>query len=186
MSYLLACRRPTAALWAGGFVVACKQTMVMLLPLLWGLLRRIDRTLLVPVFAASAVTYGVFLLWDAGALWNDVVAFHLHTPFRPTALTYSAYINYLGGSPLPDWVGAMALVVSLTAVTFRMRRGGGESPCDGDRVWRFYAGLAFAYLVTSLLSKHAFMNYYYLVYFALVAALVWSRVADRETSQADS
>ena len=49
---------------------------------------------------------------------------------------------------------------------------------DGDHVGLYPIG--FVYLVTSLLSKHAFMNYYYLVYFALVAALVWSRVADVE------
>jgi hypothetical protein len=179
MSFFLARRQPAAALWAAGLVLASKQTMAMMLPLLWGLWRRIDRSHLIPVFAIGAVTYGVFLLWNASALWDDVVRFHLHTPFRPTALTYSAYISYLGGTPLPPWVGVVALVVSLTATTIRLRRGEGD-PCDGDRVWLLYAGLGFVYLVTSLLSKHAFMNYYYLVYFALVAALVWSRVADVE------
>ena len=122
-------------------------------------------------------------MWNAGALWDDVVTFHLLTPFRARALTYSAYVNYLTDSPPPAWLGLVALVTGVTTAVVGLRSGGAAAtPCDGARVWRFYAGLCFAYLVTALCSKHAFMNYYYVVYFTLVAALVWSRITDGEDS----
>jgi len=181
MSLFLARRQPTAALWAAGLAIACKQTMVLLLPLLWALWRRIHRDHLLPLFAISAVTYGAFLVWNAGALWSDVVTFHLLTPFRARALTYSAYVNYLTGSPLPTWLGLVALVAGVTTAVICLRvHITTATPCDGARVWRFFAGLCFAYLLTALFSKHAFMNYYYVVYFALVATLIWSRIADQE------
>jgi uncharacterized membrane protein YgaE (UPF0421/DUF939 family) len=73
-------------------------------------------------------------------------------------------------------VGVISTVVSL-------RPGQGEvSPCDSRRVWRFFLGMGFAMLLTLVLSKHAFMNYYYMVQFCLIAALVWSRVADHEVT----
>lgn len=186
MSLLLARRQPAKALWAGGVAVALKQTMVLLLPLLWGLWRRLGRAQLIAVSAVGIASYGVFLLWDAGALWNDVVTFHMGTPFRPRALTLSAYLVYFAGSsPLPAWLSFVGLALGISASLTALRPERKDvSPCDGDRVWRFYLGLAFAYLLTLALSKHAFMNYYYLVQFALVAALVWSRVADREATPA--
>ena len=183
MSLFLARRQPTAALWAAGLAIACKQTMVLLLPLLWALWQRLRRAHLLPLFTIAAVSYGAFLLWNAGALWNDVVTFHLLTPFRVRALTYSAYVNYLTDSPLPTWLGLVALVGGVTVAVIGLRpHSAAATPCDGARVWRFFAGLCFAYLLTALFSKHAFMNYYYVVYFALVAALVWSRIADHEDS----
>ena len=75
-----------------------------------------------------------------------------------------------------------ALVTGVIVGVFGLRRASKDAdPCNSGRVWRLYAGIAFAYLLTAMFSKHAFMNYYYLVYFALVVALVWSRIADRES-----
>jgi hypothetical protein len=183
MSLFLARRQPRAALWAAGLALACKQTMALLVPLLWAMWRSLQRAHLLAVFSFSAVTYGIFLLWNASALWNDVVTFHLLTPARPRALTYSGYVYYLFDFYLPTWFGLVGLVSGvLAAVLGLLRADPDTSPCDGDRPWRFFSGLAFAYLLTALLSKHAFMNYYYLVYFALVAALVWSRIADLEAT----
>ena len=186
MSLLLARRRPQAALWAAGVALALKQTMVILLPVLWGLWRRLDRALLTAVFAISALSYGVFLLWDAGALWKDVVLFHMETPFRKDALTLSAFlVHFLGVSPLPSWLSLVGLVGGSIAALFALRPAeGGVSPCDSDRLWRFFVGLAFALLLTLVLSKHAFMNYYYMVHFVMIQALVWSRVTDREATTA--
>jgi hypothetical protein len=198
MSLFMARRQPSSALWAAGLAIACKQTMVLLLPLLAGLWRRVHLAQLLPLLAISGVTYGAFLLWNAGALWNDVFTFHLLTPFRSRALTYSAYVNYLTDAPLPTWLGLVGLVGGVTTAVLGLRRhnatsspntgpGPDTSPdslCDAPRAWRFFAGLGFAYLLTALLSKHAFMNYYYVVYFTLVAALIWSRVTDHEDTDA--
>ena len=184
LSFLLARRQPMAALWAAGFALALKQTMIVLLPLLWGLWRRLGRSQLVAVFAISAATYGAFLLWDAGALWNDVVIFHTLTPFRPLAMTLSAYlVHFFHFSPLPAWMSLVGLSVGVISTVVSLRPGQGEvSPCDSRRVWRFFLGMGFAMLLTLVLSKHAFMNYYYMVQFCLIAALVWSRVADHEVT----
>lgn len=185
VSLFLARRLPVAALWAAGFTLALKQTMVVLLPALWGLWRRLDRAHLLAVFAISAVTYGLFFLWDAAALWQDVVLFHLHTPFRPLAMTLSAYlVHFYQFEPLPPWMSLVGLVFGSTAIVRALRPDGeGHDPCDSRRVWRFFAGLAFALLLTLVLSKHAFMNYYYLVHFCLLAALIWSRIADQEATR---
>ena len=158
--------------------------MVVLLPLLWGLWRRLGRTGLVAVFAISAVTYGAFLLWDAGALFNDLVIFHMLTPFRPGALTLSAYlVHFFDFAPLPPWMSLVGLAAGVSTAVVSLRPDGGEvSPCDSRRIWRFFLGLGFAMLLTLVLSKHAFMNYYYLVQYCLIAALVWSRVADHEAT----
>lgn len=185
MSLCLAHRRPAAALWAAGFTLALKQTMVVLLPALWGLWRRLGRSQLVAVFAISAGTGGLFLLWNPQELWKDIVLFHMLTPFRPGALTLSAYlVHFFQIGPLPSWMSAVGLIVGAAVTVVALRpHGDVEStvdPCDSRRVWTFFAGLAFALLLTLLLSKHAFMNYYYLVHFCLVAALVWSRIADQE------
>jgi hypothetical protein len=184
ISYLLARRQPMAALWAVGFTLALKQTMILLLPMTWGLWQRLGRVRLIAVFAISVVTYGAFLLWDAEALWQDVVLFHMLTPFRPGALTLSAYLVYFFDfSPLPTWLSLVGLVVGAATGLISLRTTSKEaSPCDSHRVWRFFAGLGFAMLLTLVLSKHAFMNYYYLVHYAMVAALIWSRVTDHEVA----
>jgi hypothetical protein len=184
VSFFLARRQPMAALWAAGFAVALKQTMVVLLPLVWGLWRRLGRSQLIAVFSLSAVTYGVFLLWDAAALWNDVVTFHMLTPFRPGSMTLSAYlVHFFEFSPLPSWLSLVGLLVGMsTAIYAQQPADSDASPCDSRRVWRFFAGMAFALLLTLVLSKHAFMNYFYLVQYCLIAALLWSRVADHEAT----
>jgi hypothetical protein len=183
VSFFLARRQPIAALWAAGFALALKQTMIVLLPLLWGLWRRVGRTQLVALFAISAATYGAFLLWNPSALWNDVVVFHAFTPFRPGALTLSSYlVHFFDLPPLPSWMSLVGLVIGASVAVFALRihHEDEESPCDSRRVWRLFAGLAFAMLLTLILSKHAFMNYYYLVHYGLLASLVWSRIADHE------
>ena len=181
MSFFLARRQPRAALWAAGLALALKQTMVLLLPLLWGLWRRVDRAGLVAVFSIAAVSYGAFLLWDPISLWDDVVAFHMATPFRDNALTLSAFYVWLGGSgPLPSWLSLFGIVGGCAAGLHALRphEASSPSPHDAVRVSVLFTGLAFTYLLTLLLSKHAFMNYYYVLQYALVAALVWSRIAD--------
>ena len=184
MSVLLAHRRPLAALWAAGFAVALKLAMLLLLPLLWASWRRLDRSHLAAVFSFSAVTYGAFLLWDAGALWNDVFQLHLHAPFRPQSLTLSAYlVHFFDWSPLPSWLCRVGIVVGVAAAVIALCVDTGQdSPCDSTRVWRLYAGLGFAMLLTIILSKQAFLDDYYLVHYCLLGALVWSRVADHEAA----
>ena len=184
MSFFLARRQPMAALWAAGFTLALKQTMVVLLPMLWGLWRRLGRARLVAVFAISVATYGVFLVWDARALINDVAIFHMLTPFRPGSMTLSAYlVHFFEFSPLPSWLSLVGILVGAATGIRALRPSDAESsPCDSQRVWRFFAGMGFAMLLTLILSKHAFMNYYYLVQLCLLAALIWSRVADHEAA----
>lgn len=183
MSLMLARRRADLALWAAGLALALKQTMIVLPPLLWGLWRRIPTRGLVALFCLSAVSYGLFLMWDADALFNDVVRFHMLTPFRPLSLTLSGYLVYFHEvGPLPGWASLIGVVVGVGASLRALGSDAGakDSPCDSHRVWRMYAGLSFTFLLTLALSKHAFMNYYYLVHFSLLTALIWSRIADRE------
>lgn len=182
MSWLLARRQPERALWAAGVALALKQTMVVLLPLLWGLWRRVTPRRLIAVGSIGAVSYGVFLAWNAGALIQDVVTFHLETPFRPLGLTLSAYlVHFHDVGPLPGWSSIVGIVGGSWAGVSALRRTEGE-PDDSLRVTQLFVGLAFTFLLTLALSKHAFMNYFYQVHFALMAALIWSRINDHEVA----
>lgn len=175
LSWFVARDRERASLWAAGAALAAKQTMALLLPLLWAW-RRLDRRAWLPLLALPLLTYGIFLVWDGPALYDDVVRFHLETPFRARALTYSAYINFAFGDPLPSWLGLVGLAVGTLVAVLALRRADTAEPAQ--RMWRLWAGFAFAYTATALLSKHAFMNYYYVVVFLLVSATLWSRIAD--------
>ena len=68
MSFLLARRQPRAALWAAGFGLALKQTMVVLVPLLWGLWRRVAELAVGAAQAVAAVVVAHQLLAQPDAV----------------------------------------------------------------------------------------------------------------------
>ena len=181
-SYCLARGRLFGAMVAAGMALALKQTMVVLVPFLVILWPRVRLRHLLAATLFSLVSYVPFLIWDPRALYEDLVLFHLATPFRPDGSTVSSALCQITGNPMPAWVSVAALVVGLALWLPSIRRHVGPAERNGALLWSLlFAGVASVYLTTLVFSKQAFYNYFYLVHFALVAALCWSRGADLET-----
>jgi hypothetical protein len=180
-SYFLARRQEGAALLSAGAALALKQTAILLLPLVWALLKhRVKGRGLLLLFAPSVASYGIFTLWDFEALWNNVVRFHLATPVRLDALTYSALLHRLEGSALPPWLTGVVLPAGAAVGVWSLRRFGRDEQVDAAAVAVFFAATSLAYLGTFLFSKHAFMNYYYLLQYLILSSVLWARAAERQ------
>jgi hypothetical protein len=140
---------------AVGLFLATKQYNFLALPFLgllvqpfaWGrYLRMMGVAILVAL--ATAVPFAV---WNFGALWHDMVLFHLAQPFRADALSFA--VPY----PVMTKVGPL-LAVAMVAWVAGCVWGRGKSS-----VALFAAAYGSALLVFVATSKQAFCNYYYLI-----------------------
>lgn len=154
------------AVFLGLFVVS-KQYVVVAVPIIWLIRRSLTRRVtLIGLSVATAVTLPFFLA-DPAAFWKAIVEFQLIQPFRADSLSLLVSSVNTFGWP-PHWTyGVLPLAGGgLTAVALAVRAP--RTPAA------FAAGVGLAMLVTILLSKQAFMNYYYLVSGAfLIAAVAW-------------
>jgi len=184
-SYFLALGKLRPALLAAGCALALKQTMIVFLPLLALFWQRDRGKRLLMVLLVPAATYLGFAVWSWGGLLEDLIQFHLLSPFRPGGLTLSALMYRLRGQPLPFTASLPPLLLGLSLAVLRLYRvngvdGSGDPP-GPDRatlLWTIYAML---FLFALIFSKHAFVNYYYYFHFLLVLSLLWSRISDQES-----
>ena len=154
------------AVFLGLFLVS-KQYVVIAIPVLWlirGWLTR--RVILMSLGVASAMTLPFFLA-DPAAFWKAIVEFQLVQPFRADSLSLLVSSVNTFGWPPPWTYGVLPLVGGgLTAIALALRAP--RTPAA------FAAAIGLTLLVTILLSKQAFMNYYFLVSGAfLIAAVAW-------------
>ena len=154
------------AVFLGLFIVS-KQYVVIMIPLIW-LIRRwlTRRTILIGLGLAAAVTLPFFVV-DPPAFWKAIVQYQLIQPFRPDSVSLLVSSVNTFGWPPPWTYGVLPLAGGgLTAVALALR-----APRTPPA---FAAAVGLTLLVTILLSKEAFMNYYYLVSGAfLIAAVAW-------------
>lgn len=158
-------RRRTLGGASVALLLITKQYLVAVLPFLYIVARRLGAgPVSVAVGVASALMAG-FFIWNPGGFWNDVVAFQFKQPFRADSISLTTALWQGDASP-PGWVtGLLPLVAGLTVsglISLRSR--------SGATALMLSVGLGL--LVTVLLSKQAFPNYYALVQVALVAAAV--------------
>ena len=106
-----------------------------------------------------------FIIWDARALFYDLLQVQINQPFRRDSLSAFAWIANSSGVLLPQWLG-LALVVPATLVAFRYapRTVSGFAMAAGFVFFTFFA-----------FSKQAFVNYYVLVLGALAVAAAFAR-----------
>ena len=139
-----------------GLLFASKQYMVVALPCLW-LLRPYATKARVAVFTGVAAASVVpFLLWNPGDFWRAIVEFQLIQPFRPDSLSLLVWLVNHGWTSGRSASGVLPLAVGAAiavAVAWRAKPGATS----------FAAALGLSLLGTVLLSKQAFVNYYYLV-----------------------
>lgn len=119
----------------------------------------------------GGVALGVSLplmVWDGGAFWSSAVALQFHQPFRPDALSIPALLHRMGIPVPPSWL-PLPMTLGVTALLAWW-----VAPTSKDRMvaawWRavvYSVGL----LTLFLLSKQAFMNYYFLLLVAWLTLL---------------
>jgi hypothetical protein len=171
---LLAClvltlerRRYTYVAVLLGLFLVSKQYVVVVIPVFW-LIREwlTRRVVLIGAGLATALTLPFFLV-DPGAFWKAIVEYQLIQPFRADSVSLLVSSVNAFGWPPPWTYGVLPLLGGgLTALALALRAP--RTPAA------FAAAVGLALLVTILLSKQAFMNYYFLVSGAfLIAAVAW-------------
>ncbi len=158
-------RHNLVALFLGLFL-ASKQYVVVAIPIIWILQRSASRRVILLGFGIAATVIVPFFVVDPAEFWRTIVSIRL-PPLRPDSLSLLVSSVNTFGWP-PAWTyGVLPLVGGgLTALVLALR-----APRTPPA---FAAGVGLALLVTILLSKQAFMNYYFLVSGAfLIAAVAW-------------
>lgn len=158
-------RHVPAALFLGLLLVS-KQYFVIVIPILWLIRQWLTRRVILIGFGIAAAVTLPLILVDPATFWENIM-FVGRVPLRTdsTSLLVSS-VNAFGWPP-PWTYGALPLVGGgLTAIVLAVR-----APRTPPA---FAACVGLTLLVTILLSKQAFMNYYFLVSGALlIAAVAW-------------
>jgi hypothetical protein len=147
---------------AVGLFLASKQYNFLALPLLGFLVlplgwARYWRMLGVACCVGIA-TVLPFAVWNFGALWHDIVLFHLAQPFRDDALSFAVL-----------WPGMMQVGLVLAGACVVWVLGAGQRS-----VAMFAAAYGMVLLLFVATSKQAFCNYYFLIgETLLLAAAGW-------------
>jgi uncharacterized membrane protein len=169
----LAVRRVAAMPLALGLLVATKQYAVVLLPIAMGLLTD-ARSRVGPirmfVLAASVacLTALPFLLWDPERFIFSTVVLQTFQPLREDGATLAALLTRMGMWVPPAWVG-LALVAALILVVLRKAKA---TPSG------FSIAAAVVLIGLFLLSRSAFMNYYFLATIALLCSVAATELED--------
>jgi len=167
-----AVKRPRWLPVALGLFLASKQYNFIALPFLGYLLRpfawKAYWRLLGLSLAVAAITVLPFALWNFGALWHDLVLFHLRQPFRQDAVSFAV--------PFPVYLKIGPLLL-LAFVAWSVRRAVHQPAL-------FPAMYAMAMLLFVSASKQAFCNYYFLIAqaFLLTSTVLWSTPRTLNTS----
>lgn len=151
-----------------GLMLVSKQYFVVVLPAVWLIRQWLTRhVLLLGLAVAAAVTLPLFLV-DPATFWKAIVGIQ-RAPLRPDSISLLVSSVNTFGWP-PPWTYAKLAPVGggLTALLLAMHAP--RTPAA------FAASAGLTLLVTTLLSKQAFLNYYFLVSGAfLIAAVAWPR-----------
>jgi hypothetical protein len=161
---LCALRAPRLLPVSLGLLLATKQYLVFVVPLVWLLAPERRRAL---VLLGQALGIALLLtlplaLWNPGAFVRSAVTLQFRQPFRDDALSALVPLAHAGmprvlGSILPLALAALATALAL----WRCPR----TPSG----WAL--AVAFVYLVFLVFNKQAFCNYYFFPLAALAAAI---------------
>ncbi|HXU80320.1 MAG TPA: hypothetical protein VN914_02915, partial [Polyangia bacterium] len=161
---LSALRAPRWLPLALGLLLATKQYLIFVVPLVWLLVpdrRRALSVLLQALGVALLVTLPL-ALWKPAAFVRSAVTLQFRQPFRPDALSVLVPLAKAG---MPRALGSiLPLSLAALATLFTLRRCP-RSPAG----WAL--AVAFVYLVFLAFNKQAFCNYYFFPLGALGAAI---------------
>lgn len=154
-----------------GLLFVSKQYFVVLVPALWLLRPYATRGRIGLLVGTAAATLLPALVWNPSAFWRSVVEWQFIQPFRPdsTSLYVAVVESFSWSASGPG--STLGLVLGLTvtsALALRLKPGPGS----------FAFAIAVGLTVTVLLSKQAFLNYYFLCGSALLVA-GWSLAVEQ-------
>ena len=156
-------RAPRWLFLALGCLLASKQYMVFLLPLLPLLVPEKEkwRPLMWQSVAVACALTLPLAFWDVAGFWRSVVAIQFHQPFREDSLSYLVVFLRATGIQLSPLLGFAALFAGLVWGLKRSPR----------HVAGWCSAGALAYLGFFALNKQAFANYYFWPFGLLLAAV---------------
>ena len=159
-------RHSFVAVFLGLFILS-KQYVVIAIPIIWLIRQWLTRRVILISVGVAAVATLPFFLIDPAAFWKTIVQYQLIQPFRADSVSLLVSSVNTFSWPPPWTYGALPLLGGgLTALAVALRAP--RTPAA------FAAGVGLTLLVTILLSKQAFMNYYFIVSGAfLIAAVAW-------------
>jgi len=167
----VALTRRTHRLWRGilmGLFLSSKQYVVLAaLPLLR--LRRCRLAEWVVAAVAGVLLVIPFAVWNWGALFHDVLGFFLKSEIRPDALSVAGGLKRFG-IELPWWAVTPLWLGGLGFFTWKMKRTLAGMLFSTASIWLFFF----------LLGKQAFMNYWYLIMYALLLGVAATGGKDGE------
>lgn len=159
--------------YALGLLLVSKQYFVVLLPVVLLLAPRtpegdLDRLRLRGFLARTVLGGAVvtlpFVLWGVRGFLDSVVAFQFRQPFRPDSESLLVWSVLRFGWPPPSSYGVLPLLVGVAVAVLCAWRAP-RTPAG------FAAATGLCLMVTALLSKQAFGNYYLLTLAAFLIAV---------------
>lgn len=156
-----------------GLGLSSKQYFVVALPCLW-LLRpyATKRRVAAMIGGAAAVTLP-FVVWNPVGFWHSIVAFQLMQPLREDSLSLLTWPATVFGLHIPEVLGLLPLAAGFVTalLTARYLRPGTAG---------FLTAVSLSLLATTMVSKQAFLNYYFLVG-ALLLLAAWTMAGNSAT-----
>jgi hypothetical protein len=170
---LAAVRAPRLLPLALGLLLATKQYLVFVAPLVWLLAPEPRRQrVFVLLGQALAIALAITLplaLWNPGAFVRSVVTLQFRQPFRNDALSLVVPLARAG---LPRALGTLLpLLLAPAAIALGLRRCA-RTPAG------FALAVGLVYLVFFACNKQAFCNYYFFPLAALVTAVAATELKD--------
>ena len=148
-------------------VLGIKQYVVVLVPLLGMLRAKVGVRVIAWAVGITAAVMVPFVVWDFSAFWTSVVRVQFLQPFRPDSTSLLVDLVGVFGMP-PAWVLSWGTLGAALAVSAWV-----QWRAPSSVTW-LTLGAGLSILAMLLVSKQAFVNYYYFAYVALMlGAVVW-------------
>lgn len=158
LTVMTALKKPRWLALALGLFLASKQYNLLALPFVACLLQpfswRAFWGLLGKSTAVAVLTVLPFAIWNASALWHDLIEFHLVQPFRYDSVSFAIL------SPVFLKVGPILVLAFIAWILWRGN--------FGPRAFPALYGMAMLLFVST--NKQAFLNYYFLISNAFLLA----------------
>ena len=154
-------RFPRVLPYVFGLLLASKQYMALLIPIIPLLTDWRDWRFHVKAVASACIVTLPLALWNLGAFWNNAVVLQFRQPFREDALSFAAALSRAGSPKLHTGVAIVAALGVAVFCASKLPRSAHS----------FALAVAITFLTFFALNKQAFANYYFFVIAALCCSI---------------
>jgi uncharacterized membrane protein len=161
-----------------GLLIASKQYLIVIAPLLWLLApdRRGRLQLVSVAILTAAIVTLPLMMWHPARSFDSVISFHGRHPFRIDALSFLAAFARSSGLK-PPILASMGVLIAAGLTSTMLAEWSPRTPCV------FALSVALTTLFLFAFSQQAFGNYYIFTYTALCAALATCSPPDKQKAQ---